>query len=143
MMISVETTANKQKIPHEIHTIQDIVSTYNQQLADAFYISTTRDLPSKKNIAHCYRSGADFSLKTREEVMLWTYNSIVEHHQKSDFFVYNERTQELLPFQTHDCLMHDAGYFTYNGKEYVSYDDNGNEIQRFMVDKHQHKKKDK
>ncbi len=124
----------------DINTIQDIVSTYNQQLADAFYISTTFDLPSRKDMAHCYRLGSDFSLKTKEESQsLWCDNIVgTKGNQQSDFFVYNERTKELVPFQKHDCLMCDTGYFTYDGKDYVSYDDGGNEIQRFTFD-HNHK----
>lgn len=135
---SLTTIKNK---AYDIHNIQDIVTTYNQQLADAFYISTTIDLPAKKDMAHCYRSGSDFSLKTREEVESLTSDTAIEKNNNSDFFVYNERTKEIVPFQKHDCLMYDTWYFTYNGNEYVTYDDGGNEIKRFMLDKHQQHKK--
>ena len=66
-MTGVRSITKIKNMSCDINTIQDIVSNYNQQLVDAFYISTTLDLPSRKDMAHCYRSGSDFSLKTKEE----------------------------------------------------------------------------
>ena len=57
---------------------------------------------------------------------------LAKKHTQSDFFVYNEKTGELVPFKTHDYLMYDRGYVYFDGKKYVSCDDNGNEVSNFF-----------
>jgi hypothetical protein len=53
----------------------------------------------------------------------------------SDFFVYNERTEELVPFKKDDCMLYDSGYLKFDGNNYCSYDDNGNEVGNFPFSK--------
>lgn len=101
------------------------------RLHDALYIGD-KNIPNKKDIGRCYRS--DFSLKTRNEV-----ETLVAEHKKiqyikdknADFFVYNERYNDVIPFKKNDYLIYDRGYLTSDGTNYISYDDNGNELWRF------------
>lgn len=79
-----------------------------------------------------YRS--EFTFKTKKEVEALSKNHKTKSSHKnikSDFFVYNERTGETTPFQKNSYLIYDRGYFTFDGKQYISCDDNGNEIQKF------------
>ncbi|MEI7563994.1 MAG: hypothetical protein WCJ39_10625 [bacterium] len=48
-------------------------------------------------------------------------------YKNFDFFVYNERTNEMVPFKKNDVMMfdHGEGYLTFDGKNYIYYDDNG------------------
>ncbi|MEI7557604.1 MAG: hypothetical protein WCJ45_01860 [bacterium] len=112
-----------------INTVRELIRATNSQLEDTLYIADEVFIPAKKNIARCYRS--DFTLKTKKEA-----EALAEEHKitisdkltKSDFFVYNEKTGELVPFKKNDYLMYDRGYFTFDGSDYFSYDDNGKEI---------------
>jgi hypothetical protein len=46
--------------------------------------------------------------------------------------VYNERTNEMVPFKKNDFMMFDHGewYLTFDGTSYIYYDDNGHEKSR-------------
>ena len=119
------------------------------QILDNFYIwekTETIDepqphIPEKKDIGRCYRK--EFVLKSRKEtkeLIKRKYNkkpaklkeaNLRFKNQKADFFVYNEGTGEMEPFKKNDYLMYPGGYIVFDGKDYVSYDDPGNEIGRF------------
>lgn len=107
---------------HHFTTVEEVIAVTNTQLEDLLYIG-------KKNSGHNYRS--DFTFKTKEEakILIKENQAIISSKDKtSDFFVYNERTKELLPFKKDDYLLYDRGYLTFDGTNYISYDDNGNEI---------------
>lgn len=117
---------------YTVSNVQELMVVTNDQLEDILFISEEVHIPEKKNIRRCYRS--DFELKTKEEVkeLVKQKKAILYHKEKEgDFFVYNERAGELLPFKKNDYLIYDRGYFTFDGKDYISYDDNGIEIGRF------------
>jgi hypothetical protein len=81
---------------------------------------------------HCYRT--DFELKDKKAAKKISKEKkilIAPKYKNADFFVYNERKEELVPFKKNDYLMYDRGYFTFDGTSYISYDDNGEEIGRF------------
>ena len=109
-----------------ISTVDSLISITNTQLEEIMYISC---VPEKKDARHCYRS--DFSLKTKEEAIELSKDQKKKLWSTSDFFVYNERTKDILPFEKNDYLMYEHGYFTYDGQHYISYDDNGQELGRF------------
>lgn len=117
---------------YHIKNIQELIKMTNSQLEDTLYIADDIFLPGQKNIGRCYRS--DFMLKTQKEVQELCKDKkmkIYNRNKKYDFFVYNERAKKILPFKKNDYLIYDHGYFTYDGTNYFSYDDNGNEIGRF------------
>lgn len=77
----------------------------------------------------------DFTLKTKKEAeKLMDEKPIVlsPNYKNYDFFVYNERTNELVPFKKNDFMMfdHGDGYLTFDGMSYIYYDDNGYEKSR-------------
>lgn len=115
-----------------IRSVRELINLTNTQLDDALYITEDIFIPQKKDIKRCYRT--DFELKTQKEakkIMSEKKIFLSSKHKHADFFVYNERKEELLPFKKNDYLMHDHGYFTFDGKNYVSYDDSGREVGRF------------
>ncbi len=117
---------------YHITNVEELIAVTNDQLEDILYIADDVFIPEKKNIGRCYRS--DFKLKTKAEAKELIRNKKARFSNKNkdtDFFVYNERTKELIPFKKNDYLIYDRGYFTFDGKDYFSYDDNGNEIWRF------------
>lgn len=102
----------------------------NGDIKDLFYIGDK--LQGGRN----YRW--DFSFKTKEEAEKLVKNTkakIIHKDKISDFFVYNERTEELVPFKKDDCMLYDSGYLKFDGKEYLSYDDIGNEVWKFPFSK--------
>ena len=114
-------------------TIKKIIDDTNENLHDSMYIWEHIFLQDKKSIGRCYRT--DFSLKTRKEVQkLSNEKNIVlsPRYKHVDLFVYNERTDEIVPFKKNDVLMYDhgEGYLTFDGTNYIYYDDNGIEIGR-------------
>lgn len=113
-------------IAKSITTVDSLISLTNTQLEELMYISF---VPEKKDARHCYRS--DFTLKTQKEATALAKQHKKKTTTKSDFFVFNERTKDILPFKKNDYLIYEHGYFTYDGKSYLSYDDNGKEIGRF------------
>lgn len=123
--------------------VDEVINVTNDQLEDTFYIADDIFVPEKKNIARCYRS--DFKLKTREEAQKTVNKNpvlISPKYKDTDFFVYNERTDELVPFKKNDYLIYEHGYFTFDGTDYISYDDNGHEIWKFsFADEHEPKAK--
>ena len=118
--------------PHNFTNVEDVITVTNSQLgATMLYIADNVFIPKKNEICRCYRSNEDFVLKTREEAKkLIKDKKVMDNHrdETSDFFVYNERKEELLPFKKNDYLMYEHGYFTFDGTTYFSYDDNGHEI---------------
>jgi len=109
--------------------VQELITVTNEQLDDILYIADDIFIPEKKNIGRCYRS--DFELKTKDEAQKLVKDKKAVFYYKnkdSDFFVYNERAGELLPFKKNDYLIYDRGYLTFDGTNYFSYDDNGTEI---------------
>ena len=112
--------------------MDEVITITNNQLEDILYIADDIFIPEKKNIARCYRS--DFTLKSKKEAkeLVKRKKAIFDYKdKKSDFFVYNERETKLLPFKKNDYLIYEHGYFTFDGNNYISYDDNGKEIGRF------------
>ncbi|MEI6774344.1 MAG: hypothetical protein WCL18_06225 [bacterium] len=117
---------------YHITNVEELIAVTNDQLEDTLYIADGVIIPDKKDISRCYRS--DFTLKTKKEAQKIIKNkkaTIDYTNKESDFFVYNERKEQLLPFKKNDYLIYDHGYFTFDGKDYLSYDDNGNEVGKF------------
>ena len=106
--------------------VEELVKQTNEKLNDTMmYIGA---------IGHRYRWDLDFVLKTRKEAeALVKHNKAIFYHKdkNTDFFVYNERSGDLVPFKKKDYLTFDHGYLVFVGKDYISYDDLGNEIWRF------------
>ncbi|MEI6672036.1 MAG: hypothetical protein WCL02_01400 [bacterium] len=120
--------------------MQELIKINNEetkdQLQDTLYIADNIFIPEKKDIKRCYRT--NFTLKTQKETKRLSKEKkivINPKYKDSDFFVYNERTNELVPFKKNDYLMYEHGYFTFDGINYLSYDDNGNEISKFSYSK--------
>lgn len=118
---------------YDVKTVKDISTDTNENLHDSMYIWEHIFLQDKKSIGRCYRP--DFSLKSREEVQkISNKKNIVlsPRYKHADFFVYNERTDEIVPFKKNDVLIYEngSGYLTFDGKNYLYYDDNGIEIWR-------------
>lgn len=112
--------------------VADLIKTTNGQIEDTLYIADDIFIPKTKNIGRCYRS--DFTFETREQAeKLVKEKKIIMYHKdkESDFFVYNERAWELLPFKKNDYRIFDHGYITFDGTNYIEYDDNGSERKRF------------
>ena len=104
--------------------IQELIMVTNSELEDILYIG------KKIDGRHCW---SDFTFKTKEEASTLSKNNKIKvsKNKDSDFFVYNERTEELVPFKKNDYLMYDRGYVAFDGEKYLSYDDNGNEVGDF------------
>ena len=100
----------------------------HDEVKDVLYISETVHMPDKKDIGRCYRT--DFRLLTnREAKRLCDKNDdlhIGETYVNHQFFVYNERRRELVPFKKKEYLMSEKEYMTYDGTKYVYYDNDGN-----------------
>lgn len=112
-----------------IQNIEELIAMTNTQLEETMYIADDIFVPNKNNIHRCYRS--DFTLKTEKEAKALLHhqkNKLSVENEKTDFFVYNERTKDVLPFKKNDYLLYEHGYFTFDGINYLSYDDNGNEL---------------
>ncbi len=119
----------------QIHTItntEELIQITNNQIEDVLYISEKICIPETKNIKHIYRS--DFELKSKKEAneLVKQKKAMFYHKDKNnDFFVYNERAGELIAFKKNDYLIFPQWYLTYDGVNYISYDDLGKEIGRF------------
>lgn len=127
------------KVLH-IMSVQELIKINNDetkdQLQDTLYIADNISVPEKKDIKRCYWT--NFTLKTQKEAQKLVNEKkiiISPKYKDSDFFVYNERTNELVPFKKNDYLMYEHGYFTFDGIHYLSYDDNGIEISKFSYTK--------
>ncbi|MFA7298775.1 MAG: hypothetical protein WC010_03980 [Candidatus Absconditabacterales bacterium] len=111
-------------------SIQEIIAQNNKHLVESMYISFA---PKSKDIGRCYRT--DFTLEIKKDAQkLVDQGKAIFYHkdkEKSDFFVYNERTGELVPFNKNDYRIHDHGYMTFDGTDYISYDDHGQEVSKF------------
>lgn len=117
---------------NQVRSLEELIALTNTQLDDALYIAEDIFLPQKEHIKHCYRT--DFELKTHVEAKKIIQEKklfLSSKYKNADFFVYNDRREELMPFKKNDYLMHDRGYFTFDGINYISYDDSGREIGRF------------
>jgi hypothetical protein len=68
-----------------------------------------------------------------KKIAKWECMNIWIKNQHADFFVYNNRTEELLPFKKNDFMIYEngSGYLRFDWTSYISYDDNGIEIWRF------------
>ncbi len=113
--------------------VKEVISITNKEIIDdMLYIADDIFIPEKKNMARCYRS--NFTLKSKDDVKKMVHKKKIVLPKKikdADFFVYNEKTEQLLPFKKNDYLIYEHGYFTFDGKNYISYDDNGMEVWRF------------
>ncbi|MCX6823953.1 MAG: hypothetical protein NT085_02405 [candidate division SR1 bacterium] len=124
---------------HAFTNVGDIIDFTNDNLGETIYIGA-RDtvekksfIPEKKDIGRMYWT--DFTLKTKKEAQkLIDKKSIVlsPKYKNYDFYVYNERTNEIVPFKKNDFMMfdHGDGYLTFDGTSYIYYDDNGYEKSR-------------
>ncbi len=115
-----------------ITNTEELIAITNNQIGDILYISEKIFISETKDIKHIYRS--DFALKTKKEAEELVRNKkamFYHKDKKNDFFVYNERAGELIAFKKNDYLIYPQWYFTYDGTNYVSYDDMGNETGRF------------
>ena len=110
--------------------VKEVISITNKEIIDdMLYIADDIFIPEKKNMARCYRS--NFTLKSKDDVKKMVHKKKIVLPKKikdADFFVYNEKTEQLLPFKKNDYLIYEHGYFTFDGKNYISYDDNGMEV---------------
>ncbi len=100
-----------------------MIAIINSDIKDLFYIG------EKADGGHNYRG--NFSLKTKKEAEALSKHAqakMSHKHTASEVFVYNERTEEVVPLKENDCLMYDAGYVAVKKDDYVSYDDIGNEL---------------
>ena len=125
---------------HAFTNVGEIIDFTNDNLGDNMYIWARDDvqerksfIPEKKDIWRMYWT--DFTLKTKKEAKkLMDEKPIVlsPNYKNYDFFVYNERTNELVPFKKNDFMMfdHGDGYLTFDGMSYIYYDDNGYEKSR-------------
>jgi hypothetical protein len=112
--------------------VADLIKTTNGQIEDTLYIADDIFIPKKKNIGRCYRSDFTFETKEQAEKLVQEKKAVFYHKDKeSDFFVYNERAGELLPFKKNDYRIFDHGYLTFDGTSYIEYDDNGIERKKF------------
>lgn len=112
--------------------VADLIRTTNGQIEDTLYIADDIFIPKTKNIGRCYRSDFTFETKAQAEKLVQEKKAIFYHKDKeSDFFVYNERAGELLPFKKNDYRIFDHGYITFDGTNYIEYDDNGSERKKF------------
>ncbi len=130
--VKIQESWDTTKIPSFTNVKEVITVTNDELLVDIFYKSDSTHIPKKKDIARCYRT--DFTLKNKKEAkILVKENAILisPKHENVDFFVYNERTNELVPFKKNDYLMYEHEYLTFDGKNYITYDNDGNEIGRF------------
>lgn len=127
---------NKEEQDTKVHAftnVGEIIGFTNDNLGDTMYIGE-RDgqfIPEKKNIGRCYRT--DFTLKTKKEAQKILDEKAIlisPQYKNSDFFVYNERTNEMVPFKKNDFIMFDHGewYLTFDGTSYIYYDDNGYKV---------------
>lgn len=112
-----------------IHTtIREITEMTSDDVSDLLYISETVHLPEKKDIKRCYRT--DFRLLTNQEAQRICKRKegiyIGQIYKNNQFFVYNERREELVPFKQNDYLMNEKEYMTFDGKKYIYYDNDGN-----------------
>lgn len=117
---------------HTFTTVEELITITNEELDDTLYIADDIFIPEKKNIWRCYWT--DFSLKTLKEaydLVKKKLASMSPKYKQVDFFVYNESTHELLPFKKNDYMIYENGYFTFDGTNYISYDDMGHEVSRF------------
>lgn len=100
------------------------------------YVSDERvHIPEKNEINKYYLS--NFTLKNRKEAVNLVkekYARFAEKNRTADFFVYDERARKLIPFKKNDYLMYDNGHFTFDGKDYIYYDNNGIEKRRSSYD---------
>lgn len=107
-----------------ISNVEEFVQIANTELADMFYISV-----DEKREERSYRN--DFKVFQKQELQEMIKEKdikIPESYKKFRCFIYNERKEKILPFKKDDYLMHDRGYFMFDGTKCLSYDDNGNEL---------------
>lgn len=115
---------------HTFTNVGDIIDFTNDNLGENMYIGERRPfIPEKKDIWRIYWT--DFILKTKKEAKKimekeWLHIAV---DKDIDFYVYNERANEIVPFKKNDFMMfdHGEGYLTFDGKSYIYYDDNGYE----------------
>ena len=120
--------------PHTFANVNEIITVTNNEIADDMDDTLYMHLPEKKDIGRCYRWKKDFTLKTKKEAKKIIKEKKIEISQEdaqADFFVYNEKTNQLLPFKKNDYLMYEHEYLTFDGINYISRDNEGNEIGRF------------
>lgn len=112
-----------------IHNVERFMEIANSELADMLYISI-----DEKKEKRSYRN--DFKVFNKQELKTFIHDKKITLSEKyKDFscFIYNEREEKILPFKKNDYLMHDRGYFTFDGMRCFSYDDNGNELENFSL----------
>ena len=130
--VNIKVAPNDTKTPSFTNVKEVITVTNDELFEDVFYKSDSTHIPEKKDIARCYRS--NFKLKTKKEaekIIKEKKIAISEEDKNADFFVYNERTNGLVPFKKNDYLMYEHEYLTFDGTNYITRDNDGNEIGRF------------
>ena len=123
------TKKDNKHISH-ISNVEEFVKIANTELADTFYISV-----DEKREERSYRN--DFKVFEKQELQKLIHDKnikIPETYKKFRCFIYNENKEKILPFKKDDYLMHDRGYFMFDGTRYFSYDDNWNELWNFPFD---------
>jgi len=113
--------------------IHNIVNTTYDSLSDLLYISERVHIPEKENIQRCYWT--DFRLLSNQDAMKIAkkigWITIEGENMYYDFFVYNDRKREIVPFKKNDYLMNEKEYMTYDGEKYIYIDNDGN-IKEYM-----------
>jgi len=112
---------------HNIGNVEKFIHVANTELADMFYIS----LDEKKEERSYRNDFKVFNTKELKKLIQGKDIQVPANYKEFKCLIYNERKEKILPFKKDDYLMHDRGYFTFDGKKYFSYDDNGNEIENF------------
>jgi len=119
------------KMPkNTINRIEKIIENTNQETADLLYISSKIHMPAKSEIKKCYRE--DFVLVPKNKIKKICADNkkihLPQEYKNHDFFVYNQRKNQIVPFKENDYLMDKDGYLTFDGKSYIQYDNDGNEL---------------
>ncbi len=137
-----ENTKHIQRLPKEgddiswygeitVHMIREMI---HEEVKDVLYISETVHMLNKKDIGRCYWT--DFRLLTNREAKKLCKNNKHLHIDDSDlhhqFFVYNEKRGELVPFRKNEYLMNEKEYMTFDGTRYIYYDNDGN-VKQYMT----------
>jgi len=116
-----------------ITSIAQVIENTNQDTADVLYISDGVKTTEKSKIKRYYRE--DFVLVRQNEVKKICDDDkklqLPKNHNNHDFFVYNERKHQIIPFKKNDYLMDKDGYLTFDGTSYFYYDNDGNELWNF------------
>jgi len=111
----------------KIANIKEFVNVANTELAEMLYISV-----DEKKGERSYRG--EFKLLDKDGLQRLIKDKIIkvpETYKAYKCFVYNEHEEKVLPFKENNHLTHEHGHFTFDGKDCISHDNNGDELFKF------------